>query len=76
VLLSREALAATLAADLMRTDLPTAREDDTLDVAFGKLSVPDVDSIAVVEPGTGRFMGTLTRERLMQAYAEELAKDD
>ncbi|MFM1935784.1 MAG: hypothetical protein RI990_743 [Planctomycetota bacterium] len=75
VLLSREALAATLAADLMRTDLPTAREDDTLDVAFGKLSVPDVDSIAVVEPGTGRFMGTLTRERLMQAYAEELAKD-
>ena len=71
-LLAREALAATTVADLMRTDLPTTSEDETLDVAFHKLSARSADAIAVVQPRTRRLLGILTRERLMQAYGAEL----
>ena len=74
-LLSREALAAMLAADLMRTDVPVTHEDETMDTAFQKLSVREVDAIAVVEPGSRRLLGVLTRERLMQAYGEALSED-
>jgi CIC family chloride channel protein len=74
-LLSREALAATLVADLMRTDLPTTTETETLDLAFQKLATRDVDAIAVVDPADGSLRGTLTREGLMQAYAAELDRD-
>jgi CBS domain-containing protein len=71
-LLAREALAATTIADLMRTDLPTTSEDETLDVAFHKLSTRRADAIAVVQPRSRRLLGILTRERLMQAYGAEL----
>jgi hypothetical protein len=29
----------------------------------------------VIDPSTRRYLGVLTRERLMQAYGGELAKD-
>jgi CIC family chloride channel protein len=74
-LLSREALAAMLAADLMRTDVPVTHEGETMDTAFQKLSVREVDAIAVVDPATRRLLGVLTRERLMQAYGEVLSED-
>jgi CBS domain-containing protein len=74
-ILARDGLAATLAGDLMRTDLPTVGESDSLAVAFERLSARGADAIAVVEPSTGRYLGVLTRERLMQAYGGELAKD-
>ena len=74
-ILARDGLAATLAGDLMRTDLPTVGESDSLAVAFERLSARGADAIAVVEPSTGRYLGVLTRERLMQAYGDELAKD-
>jgi CIC family chloride channel protein len=74
-LLSREALAAMLAADLMRTDVPVTHEDETMDTAFQKLSVREVDAIAVVDPATRRLLGVLTRERLMQAYGDVLSED-
>jgi len=74
-LLAREALGVTLAADLMRTDVPMTTEDESLEVAFHKLTARDVDAIPVVEPGSRRLLGVLTRERLMQAYADELAKE-
>jgi CIC family chloride channel protein len=74
-LLSREALAAMLAADLMRTDVPVTHEDETMDTAFQKLSVREVDAIAVVDPATQRLLGVLTRERLMQAYGDVLSED-
>jgi CIC family chloride channel protein len=74
-LLAREALGVTLAADLMRTDVPVTTEDESLEIAFHKLTARDVDAIPVVEPGSRRLLGVLTRERLMQAYADELAKE-
>ena len=74
-ILARDGLAATLAGDLMRTDLPTVGEADSLEVAFERLSARGADAIAVVEPSSGRYLGVLTRERLMQAYGDELAKD-
>ena len=74
-ILARDGLAATLAGDLMRTDLPTVAESDSLAVAFERLSARGADAIAVIEPASGRYLGVLTRERLMQAYGDELAKD-
>ena len=74
-ILARDGLAATLAGDLMRTDLPTVAESDSLAVAFERLSARGADAIAVIEPSSGRYLGVLTRERLMQAYGDELAKD-
>ncbi|MFM8731836.1 MAG: chloride channel protein [Phycisphaerales bacterium] len=74
-ILARDGLAATLAGDLMRTDLPTVAESDSLAVAFERLSARGADAIAVIDPTSGRYLGVLTRERLMQAYSDELAKD-
>lgn len=74
-ILARDGLAATLAGDLMRTDLPTVGEADSLEVAFERLSARGADAIAVVDPSSGRYLGVLTRERVMQAYGDELAKD-
>jgi CBS domain-containing protein len=64
-----------VAADLMRTDVPVTHEDESMELAFQKLAAKDVDSIPVVEVRTRRFLGVLTRERLMQAYADELARE-
>ena len=47
----------------------------TLDTALEKLSVREVDAIPVVDPGTRRLLGVLTRERMMQAYGEALSAD-
>ncbi len=74
-LLSREALELTVAADLMRTDIPITHEDESMEMAFQKLSAKDVDSIPVVDPRTRRLLGVLTRERLMQAYSDELSRE-
>lgn len=74
-ILARDGLAAALAGDLMRTDLPTVTESDSLAVAFERLCARGADAIAVVDPSTRRYLGVLTRERLMQAYGDELAKD-
>ncbi|MFM8697352.1 MAG: chloride channel protein [Phycisphaerales bacterium] len=74
-ILARDGLAATLAGDLMRTDLPTVAESDSLAVAFERLSARGADAIAVIDPSSARYLGVLTRERLMQAYGDELAKD-
>ena len=74
-ILARDGLAAALAGDLMRTDLPTVTEADSLAVAFERLSARGADAIAVVDPSTRRYLGVLTRERLMQAYGDELSKD-
>jgi CBS domain-containing protein len=72
-LLAREALAATVAADLMRTDIPVTTEDESMEIAFHKLSAKDIDAIAVIDEPSKRLLGVLTRERLLQAYGGELA---
>jgi CIC family chloride channel protein len=72
-LLAREALAATVASDLMRTDIPFTTEDESMEIAFHKLSAKDVEAIAVVDITTHRLLGILTRERLLQTYGKELA---
>jgi CBS domain-containing protein len=71
-LLAREALAATVAADLMRTDIPVTTEDESMESAFHKLSAKDIDAIAVIDEPTKRLLGILTRERLLQAYGGDL----
>jgi CBS domain-containing protein len=71
-LLAREALAATVAADLMRTDIPVTTEDESMEIAFHKLSAKDIDAIAVIDEPTKRLLGILTRERLLQAYGGDL----
>jgi CIC family chloride channel protein len=73
-LLARDALDAMIVADMMRSDLPTTTEAETLDVAFAKLSGRSADAIAVLEPRTNRYLGVLTRERLMQSYGQELER--
>lgn len=69
-ILAREALAATHAADLMRTDLPVTDEDESIETVFHKLSGRDVDAIAVVARDSRLLLGVLTRERLMQAWGQ------
>jgi CIC family chloride channel protein len=74
-LLSREALGAMSAADLMRTDLPVTDDAESVELAFHKLSERETDVIAVIDPATRRFLGVLTRDGLMRAYGEELSRD-
>ena len=74
-LLSREALGAMSAADLMRTDLPVTGDAESVELAFHKLSERETDVIAVIDPATRRFLGVLTRDGLMRAYGEELSRD-
>jgi CBS domain-containing protein len=71
-LLAREALSATVASDLMRTDIPVTTEDESMEIAFHKLSAKDIDAIAVIDEPSKRLLGVLTRERLLQAYGGEL----
>ena len=73
-LLAREALAATVASDIMRTDIPVTTEDESMEIAFHKLSAKDVEVIAVVEGRTQRLLGVLTRERLLQAYGGKFTR--
>ena len=75
-LLAREALAATVASDLMRTDIPVTTEDESMEIAFHKLSAKDIDAIAVIDEPTKRLLGILTRERLLQAYGGDLTSGE
>ena len=67
-ILSQDALAATVAGDLMRSDLPVTDEDENVETVFRKMGGRDLDAIAVVERGSRRFLGVLTRERVMEAW--------
>lgn len=72
-LIDREAIPLLLVAEVMRTDLPLVRRDETLDTVLDKFARHDVASLAVVSPiDTTLPMAILTRTKVMQRYREAL----
>ncbi|MBK7403585.1 MAG: chloride channel protein [Phycisphaerales bacterium] len=72
-LIDREAIPLLLVAEVMRTDLPTVRRDETLDTILDKFSRYDVASLAVVSPiDTTLPMAILTRNKALQRYRQAL----
>lgn len=68
-LIDREAIPLLLVAELMRTDLPTIRADETLDAALEKFSSHDVSSLCLVDAFEGvKPIALLTRSKLMARY--------
>jgi len=75
-LLYREAIPLLQVEELQRSDLPTVRADETLDVVLDKFSSHDVHSLAVLDDsGDRRVLGLITRSRLMQRYQRALDED-
>jgi CIC family chloride channel protein len=74
-LVYREAIPLLQVGELERKDLPTVFPNDTLDMVLDKFSANDVQSLAVVTPGTNVVVGLITRTRLMREYQRELEKD-
>lgn len=71
-LIEREAIPLMVVAELMRTDMPTVRPDESLDNVMDKFSDHDVASLAVLDEG--KVMGMITRTRLMKVYHRVLAE--
>lgn len=68
-LIDREAIPLLLVAELMRTDLPTIRADETLDAALEKFASHDVSSLCLVDAFEGaKPIALLTRSKLMARY--------
>jgi CIC family chloride channel protein len=75
-LLYREAIPLLQVDELQRTDLPTVRADETLDVVLDKFSSHDVHSLVVLDDaGDRRVLGLITRSRLMHRYQRALDED-
>lgn len=72
-LLDREAIPLLLVAELMRTDLPTVRRDETLDTVLDKFATHDIASLCVVSPIDERLpMGVITRREVLKRYRSAL----
>ena len=72
-LIDREAIPLLLVAELMRTDLPTVRRDETLDTVLDKFAVHDVASLCVVSPIDESLpMGVITRREVLARYRRAL----
>ncbi|MEM7577371.1 MAG: chloride channel protein [Planctomycetota bacterium] len=67
--------AATLmiVSELMRTNLATVTQDETLDAVMDKFARHEVASLAVVD-GSHRVKGVITRPRLMREYQHALER--
>ena len=75
-LVYREALPLLQVHELQRTDLPTVKPEETLDVVLDKFSAHDVASLAVLDAGDeGAIVGLITRSRLMRRYQGALRED-
>jgi CIC family chloride channel protein len=70
----REALALMQVSEVMRSDAPTIRSTETLDVALERMTDGDVGTLAVID-ASKRVEGVLTRDRLMRRYHDELECD-
>lgn len=70
-LIDREAIPLLLVAEIMRTDVPAARADETLDVVLDRFARFDVSSLALVD-AAARPVGLLTRQSTMAAYQRAL----
>ncbi len=72
-LLDREAIPLLLVAEVMQTDLPLIRRDETLDTVMDKFAKHEVGSLAVVSPIDPTLpMAILTRTKVMQRYRQAL----
>jgi len=72
-LIDREAIPLLLVAELMRTDLPGVRRDETLDTVLDKFAMHDVASLCVVSPIDERLaMGVITRREVLRRYRQAL----
>ncbi len=65
-----------VAHDIAQFDLPTVMDDDTLDQVMLWFGQHHVNAFPVVEPGTGRLVGAVSREHVMDAYNREAASRD
>lgn len=75
-LIDREAIPLLLVAELMRTDLPTVRADETLDAALEKFASHDVSSLCLVDAFEGaRPIALITRAKVMARYHAALDED-
>jgi len=75
-LIDREAIPLLLVAELMRTDLPTVRRDETLETVVDKFARHHVASLAVVSPIDPELpMGMITRANVMTRYHEALGEE-
>eukprot|EP00752_Nemacystus_decipiens_P013539 g11997.t1 len=70
-LVQREAVPLMIVAELMRTDLPTVRPGDTLDIVLDMFAKHEVSSLPIVDAGE-RVAGTITRSRLLSTYQQQL----
>ena len=74
-LIDREAIPLLLVAELMRTDIPVLRPDETLDAVMNKLASHDVTSLCLVKDAAGGVqtpIGLITRGRVMSRYHDAL----
>lgn len=75
-LIDREAIPLLLVAELMRTDLPTIRADETLDAALEKFASHDVSSLCLVDAFEGRKpIALITRAKVMARYHAALDEE-
>lgn len=73
-LLQREALPLMIVSEIMRVDLPTVDQNETLDLALGKFSTHEVSSLAAIDD-QARVLGVISRAALMRAYQESLDQE-
>ena len=75
-LIDREAIPLLLVAELMRTDLPTIRADETLDAALEKFATHDISSLCLVDAFEGvKPIALITRSKLMARYNAALDEE-
>ncbi len=65
-----------VAHDIAQFDLPTVTDSDTLDRVMLLFGRHQVNAFPVVEPVTGRLVGVISREHVMNAYNRETARRD
>ena len=65
-----------VAHDIAQFDLPTVTDADSLDRVMLLFGRHQVNAFPVVEPGTDRLVGVISREHVMDAYNRESARRD
>lgn len=70
-LVQREAVPLMIVGELMRTDLPTVRPGDTLDLVLDRFAKHEVSSLPIVD-AEQRVTGMITRSRLLRTYQIQL----
>ncbi|MYK98892.1 MAG: CBS domain-containing protein, partial [Gemmatimonadetes bacterium] len=65
-----------VAHDIAQFDLPTVTDVDTLDRVMLLFGRHQVNAFPVVEPDSGRLVGVISREHVMDAYNRETARRD